>query len=284
MSTDDYWTLISLQIAPSSEISETLHKIETILLSVAQKMTSISCVVLPEYIFGTALEWKEKEKPFVEHTSKKILDVLCSLSKQYSMPLISGTMPYTTSEGMWRNRCYVISENGEIMGFYDKMKPFRTEKRLGLEPGESTQTLSFNLNSCRIAIIICSDLWFPEIARNVAPNADIIAIPIMTTVLEATQTYYARWTWHSLISTRSKENVIPIVCADHPEREYYNGVFTSGASCIADPTHRFENDEGPFLQTLKTTQCDSETVLVSNIRKDSVASYREYRRDVGLLE
>ena len=117
-----------------------------------------------------------------------------------------------------------------------------------------------------------------------ASQVDFIAVPVMTTVLNPHQTFYARWTWHSLVTTRAKENVVPIICADHPEREYANGVYTSGASCIADPTHRFNNEEGPYSQALKLMEPRKEGFIITQITKESIYQYRMYRRDVGLLE
>ncbi|MFW9830741.1 MAG: hypothetical protein ACFFD8_03105, partial [Candidatus Thorarchaeota archaeon] len=111
---------------------------------------------------------------------------------------------------------------------------------------------------------------------------DFLAVPAMTTVLDANLIQYGQWAWQSLVGVRAKEYVIPIVSADQAFREYAPNVFTCGGSCIADPSYRFVNNESPFSQALKRTPDEKPYFVSSQISLRSVREYATYRREVGL--
>jgi len=236
------------------------------------------CIVLPEYVFGTLRDWNIGWEERLLQVRKGISD----LCQKHRVFIVAGSVPYRTRRNRWRNRSYLFSSDGRVIGAYDKQRPFRTEILMGLEPGK--QTPIFCLAQLRLSILLCSDLWFPRLVRRASKDADFIAVPAMTTVLNQRHTAYGRWAWHSLVVVRSKENAIPIVSADHPEGVYASGIYTCGASCIADPSHRFGSNEGPHTQALKVADPRSQTVIVSTISQESIRDYKAYRREVGLLK
>jgi predicted amidohydrolase len=204
------------------------------------------------------------------------------LAKRYAVPIVAGSLPYQTEQNQWRNRCFVFSETGQIVGFYDKHHPFRAEKRLGLEPG--TQLPTFKVKKHRVGVLICSDLWYHNLLTQILHEIDYLAVPTMTTVLERQHIKYGQWAWQSLISVRSKEYTIPIVSADQASREYFPGVFTCGGSCIADPSYRFSNEESPHTQALKIAADKKSQYVMSSISLQAIKEYQSYRREVGLRE
>ncbi len=281
MSKNNSLTLAALQIEPAPNSTDTFLQIKESLNQIQSQNETPDCVILPEYAFGTFREWAATKKESDQFT-KRIHDSLSHLAKEYKIPIVAGTVPYQTEKYKWRNRSYLFSSNGEILGTYDKRHPFRAEKRLGLEAG--TQTPSFNIRNFRVAILICSDLWFHDLVSQIASKVDFLAVPTMTTVLDAEQIQYGQWTWQSLVAVRAKEYTIPIVSADQASREYAPGVFTCGGSCIADPSYRFLNNEGPASQALKIASTNTAAVVVSRISLERIREYKAYRQDVGLLE
>ncbi len=281
MSKKNSLTLAALQIEPAPNPTDTFLQIKESLNQIQSQNETPDCVVLPEYAFGTFREWAATKQES-DQLTKRIQDSISHLAQEYKIPIVAGTMPYQTEKHKWRNRSYLFSSNGEILGSYDKQHPFRAEKRLGLETG--TQTPTFKIQNFRVAILICSDLWFHNLVSQIASKVDLLAVPTMTTVLDSEQIQYGQWAWQSLIAVRAKEYTIPIVSADQASREYAPGVFTCGGSCIADPSYRFQNNEGPSSQALKIAPTNTAAVVLSRISLKSIREYRAYRQDVGLRE
>ena len=281
MSKNNSLTLAALQIEPAPNPTDTFLQIKESLNQIQSQNVTPDCIVLPEYAFGTFREWAATKQESDQFT-KRIHHSISHLAQEYKIPIVAGTIPFQTEKNKWRNRSYMFSSNGEILGSYDKWHPFRAEKRLGLEAG--TQTPTFNIRNFRLAILICSDLWFHDLVSQIAAEVDFLAVPTMTTVLDSEKIQYGQWAWQSLIAVRAKEYTLPIVSADQASREYAPGVFTCGGSCIADPSYRFQNNEGPTSQALKIAPTISTAVVVSQISLKSIHEYKAYRQDVGLRE
>ncbi len=279
MSTQKYLTLVALQIEPSQNLTDTFMQIRKLVQTASSEYKAIDCIVLPEYAFGTFREWVTM-KHNNEELTNAIQTGIANLVKQYKVPILAGTIPFLTEKNQWRNRAYLFSAIGEIVGTYDKQHPFRSEKQLGLEPG--TEMPLHQLGNLRLAILICSDLWHHESISPIAEKADFIAVPTMTTVLDPSHINYGQWTWQSLVAIRAKEYTVPIVSADQAVREYAPGIFTCGASCIADPSYRFSNEEDPSRQALKVAPNKASNIIVSKISTQALHEYRIYRREVGL--
>ena len=281
MTSHDTLKLAALQIEPAVNLTDTFLQIQKLLDTALSDMKAFDCVVLPEYTFGTFREWATTKRESNE-TSQKIQDAISKLAQQYKVTFVAGSIPFQTDTNKWRNRSFIVSKSGKILGFYDKHHPFRTEKRLGLEPG--TELPIFRLGTLAMGVLICSDLWHHDLLSQITSEIDFLAVPTMTTVLNNQHIKYGRWAWQSLVAVRSKEYTIPIVCSDQASREYAPGVFTCGASCIADPSYRFVNNEGPNTQALRISLDEKMNSLTSEISLRAVKKYSQYRRDVGLRE
>ena len=279
MNSKGHLTLAALQFTPSPSLTETITDIGKLVSHLISQGYTPDCIVLPEYAFGTLRNWKEEGW---EEQLLQVKKAISSLCQEYHVPIVAGSVPYKTRRNRWRNRSYLFSSDGRVIGVYDKQRPFRTEILMGLEPGKRTPI--FKLAHLRLAILLCSDLWFPGLVRQASKDADFIAVPAMTTVLNQRHIAYGRWAWHSLVVVRSKENAIPIVSADHAVGVYTSGIYTCGASCIADPSHRFDDEEGPHTQALKVADPKSQAAIVSTISQESIEEYKAYRRRVGLLK
>jgi predicted amidohydrolase len=280
MSTKGQFTLAAFQLAPSPTLKPTIATIESLISSVTSD-TKPDCIVLPEYTFGTLREWKDSKQDSDKQLAQ-IQTAISALCRRRKVSIVAGSVPTETRDKRWRNRSYLFAADGSMVGSYDKQHPFRSEKLMGLEAGNQTPT--FEASGLRVAVLICSDLWFPGLMRQVASKVDFVAVPTMTTVLNKDHTSYGRWTWHTLVEIRAKENVVPIVSADQLTREYLPGVYTCGASCVADPSCRFTANEGPYSQALRVATQEQPTAVVSTISTEAVRAYREYRRDIGLFE
>ena len=281
MSSNETLTLVALQIEASTNLSDTLLQIQALLDQAITVNETIDCVVLPEYAFGTFREWATA-KQHSDHLTASIQTAIGQVAQQNRVAIVAGSMPYETERKTWRNRSFIFSKSGQLIGSYDKQHPFRVEKQLGLEPG--TQCPTFKLNGLNMAVLICSDLWYHDLLTQITPTIDFLVVPTMTTVLNSQHIRYGQWAWQSLVGVRSKEYTIPIVSADQASREYAPGIFTCGGSCVADPSYRFSNDESPNTQALRIPQHVKSTYIMSTINLQAVKEYTAYRKDVGLRE
>jgi predicted amidohydrolase len=281
MSSNETLTLVALQIEASTNLSDTLLQIQALLDQARTANETIDCALLPEYAFGTFREWATTKQDS-DHLTASIQTAIGQLAQQNRVAIVAGSMPYQTEQKTWRNRSFIFSKSGELVGSYDKQHPFRVEKRLGLEPG--TECPSFKLNGHNMAVLICSDLWYHDLLVQVVSTIDFLVVPTMTTVLNNQHIKYGQWAWQSLVGVRSKEYTIPIVSADQAAREYAPGIFTCGGSCVADPSYRFSNNEGPITQALRIPSNEKSTYISSTIDLQAVKKYAAYRRDVGLRE
>lgn len=281
LSSPETLKLVALQTEPSSNLTDSLLQIQTLLEKVLPEEGAFNCAVLPEYAFGTLREWLTSKQD-TDQQIKSIQTKLKQLAKTYAITIVAGSIPFQTEKQTWRNRCFIFSKSGKILGTYDKHHPFRTEKRLGLEPGTTLPV--FTVNGLRMAVVICSDLWYPDLLRKLSPKIDFLAVPTMTTVLDSQHVSYGQWTWRSLVSVRSKEYSIPIVSADQASREYAPSIYTCGSSCIADPSYRFSNNEGFHTQALRITPNEHGGIVTSKIGLKAIKEYSAYRREVGLRE
>ncbi len=272
-------TLTALQFSPTFQLKEAFSLLQKLVKSVASQSNKPDCIVLPEYAFGTYQEWIESNRDTLDQFHQ-ICDQISELCQRFQVAIVAGSVPYKGPEGTWLNRSHLFSKSGDLIGTYDKQHPFRTEKRLGI--GVGTHTPIFQLGKFSMAILICSDLWYPAILQEISSKIDFVAVPTMTTVLDSTHTTYGRWAWHSLVAVRAKENTLPIVSADQTAGEFRQGIYTCGASCIADPSHRFSNDESPHRQALKITNSNMTGGISSTISMKAVQEYRKYRQEVGL--
>ncbi len=211
---------------------------------------------------------------------------LCTLARSCDVHVIGGSCQIAEADGRRFNRCFVVHRSGEEVGHYDKRALFSTEAE-GRECGQGPGV--FDLDGVRVGVLICADIWHPELAREVHDRIDLLAVPASTSVPTEKYQEYARTIWHALALTRAMENGVAVVVADWPEarqdsQRVADGMrsqrthYTSGATTIVDPSHR------PDISRIQRLLAKGKPgVLRGDIDLTAIAKYREYRRSVGLL-
>jgi len=126
------------------------------------------------------------------------------------------------------NQATVIDRDGQIVGIYRKVQPTGEESH-HIKPGSELPV--FQLDFGRIAVMICMDIYFPEIARIYAfKGAEILFWPTVThgPTQEALRTQF---------SARALDNSLVVVeanLAGHPPYAPYEGRFRPATGRIAD--------------------------------------------------
>ena len=98
---------------------------------------------------------------------------MAGLAKQHRVKLVFG---FAEREAAFLfNSAALIGEDGALIGVYRKVHLFDTEKRY-FKAGDNYPV--FETNRGRLAMMICWDAAFPEVARTYAlKNADLLIIP-----------------------------------------------------------------------------------------------------------
>jgi predicted amidohydrolase len=105
-----------------------------------------------------------------------------SWAKRHGIWLVPGSMFERVGEFIY-NTATVIDPDGNIVGRYRKMFPFRPYEE-GVSSGQ--EFLVFDVpNAGRFGMSICYDLWFPETARTLAAlGAEVILHPTLTGTID----------------------------------------------------------------------------------------------------
>ncbi len=110
----------------------------------------------------------------------EVLEKFSSMARDLGVWLIPGSFYIKTAKGKV-NRAYLFSPEGEVVGHYDKIYPWRPYE--DSIPGNRTRV--FDLEGFKVGIEICYDIWFPEIALEMAElGVELIVNPVMTTTAD----------------------------------------------------------------------------------------------------
>lgn len=198
------------------------------------------------------------------------------LARRHRVNLVAGSVERWDPTVQARvNTTVVYGRDGCELGRYDKRRLFGFEKRRNVQPGNGA--LVVDVAGARLGVLICSDLWHPELARPLAAQADLLCVPAQTTIRPESEPAYARMLWHTLAMTRAQENVVAVVVSDQAatsQAPYRCG----GVSSITDPSAE------PALASIQQVIADGrDGYLLARLDMDRLARFRAYRRENGLL-
>ncbi len=203
-------------------------------------------------------------------------DFAAELAKQHRINLVAGSVERWDDAVQARvNTTVVYDRLGRELGRYDKRRLFGFEKRRNVRPG--TGALALEVDGMRLGVLICSDLWHPELARHLATQVELLCVPAQTTIRPESAPAYARMLWHTLAMTRAQENVLAVVVSDQAATS--QAPFRcGGVSTITDPSAE------PALDQIQRTLPDGrEGYLCAKLDLTRLAHFRRYRQENGLL-
>jgi len=190
--------------------------------------------------------WKKNAEPIPGPST----DRLCALARKTGQWLVPGSM-YEKDGDLIYNTAIVISPQGEIVAKYRKMFPWLPYEN-GTAIGD--KYCVFDIPDIgRFGLMICYDVWFPEVSRTLAwMGAEIILQPTMT-------------------PTSDRELELVMCRANAIFNQAYfvsvngSGSWGGGRSLIVDP-------DGRILQKAGTNQ----TIMTEMIDLDHTTRTREY--------
>jgi predicted amidohydrolase len=138
-------------------------------------------VLFPEYCTTplACLHPEEAVTDILPRYSEKLEHLFATLAKTYNVTLVAGTHLTKTTHGIV-NRCNVFNPQGKLVGFQDKIHLTPWERSHWQLSAGNTVSI-FDIGIAKIAMLICYDSEFPELARMArAGGADIILVPSAT--------------------------------------------------------------------------------------------------------
>ncbi|MDX8044452.1 carbon-nitrogen family hydrolase [Gracilibacillus sp. S3-1-1] len=182
-------------------------------------------IVLPEmWNAGYALDQLDH---LADSNGEITIAFLSELAKQHQINIIGGSIANKKAKGIY-NTSYIVNRDGELVHQYDKIHlvPMLDEPKY-LIGGEEKGTV-FALDRIKMGIIICYDLRFPELMRDLAlQGAEVIHV-------------VAQWPtsrkdhWTALQYARAIENQCYLISANGSG--VCNGTAFAGESLVIHPS------------------------------------------------
>lgn len=184
----------------------------------------IDVVVLPEmWSTGYALE---ELREICKMDGYQSIEFLQSMAKKFNVNLVGGSIAILEGQDIF-NRAVIINRTGEIVHRYDKMHLVPMLNEPEFLSGGLNQVEVFELEGVRMGVIICYDLRFPEIIRDLA----LQGIQVLHVVAEwplARKNH-----WNTLLRARAIENQMYVVASNITGTKLE--VEFAGCSQIIDP-------------------------------------------------
>ena len=149
------------------------------------------------------------------------------LASEYAVNLIAGSLPVERNRHIY-NTCYIFDRTGQCVASYDKTHLFSPSgESKDFTPGNRITT--FMLDGLKCGIIICYDLRFPELCRQLALQGISILFVAAAWPIERIQH------WDTLLRARAIENQFFVAAANGISSHLGDTMHLGGGSAIYDP-------------------------------------------------
>ncbi|MGK0577277.1 carbon-nitrogen family hydrolase [Macrococcus capreoli] len=222
-----------------------------------QTLENIDIAVLPE-MWNTSYTLEQLQSITSKNGQREIA-ALQQLAQHFQIHIVAGSIAVKVKGSIY-NRAVIINKDGEVIHQYDKVHlvPMLNEPAY-LTPGQHISI--FELHNVKMGIIICYDLRFPEIARQLTLSGIEVLFVVAQWPVERIQQF------EKLLYARAIENQL-FVIACNTVGQCENTVF-GGQSIIINP-----------LGDSVTQMLEGEGTITATIDLNEV---REIRRAIPLL-
>lgn len=180
------------------------------------------------------------------------------LASEYTVNIIAGSLAVERNGHIY-NTCYVFDRTGTNIASYDKIHLFTPSKEHKyFTPGN--QITTFMLDGIKCGVIICYDLRFPELSRQLALNGVSILFVAAAWPVERLQH------WDTLLRARAIENQFFVAAANGISPRKGESLHLGGGSAIYDPW-------GSLLAQGSTDNLKGE-ILQANLQPGVIAQIR----------
>lgn len=240
--------IYQMDIVPGDPESNRKHVKEWLIKQVKEDKPDI--VVLPE-MWTTAYTLDQLDR-IADLDGEPTRSFLKELAKRYQVHIIGGSFANKVEDAIY-NTALVVNNEGEEVYTYDKIHLVPMLNEPAYLTGGRKQARVFELDGIKMGLIICYDLRFPELARELAlAGAEVIYV-------------VAEWPsarkdhWKALQLARAIENQCYIISSNRIGA--YDGVAFCGTSLIVDPWGTIvqegsEEQEETLIETIAASNVD----------------------------
>ncbi|MFQ5912156.1 MAG: carbon-nitrogen hydrolase family protein [Nitrospinota bacterium] len=146
--------------------------------------------------------------PYHGPVSYSPLEPLCEQAKRFGIHVVASWVEAApdVGEGVYRLALKLIGPEGQLIGTYYRTQPNTPDVAEALMPGKfiapGDELGVFETAIGKIGLIICGEIWWPEMSRVLAlQGADIIVAPIGGVL------YEIRKAWRTIVWARAMENM-----------------------------------------------------------------------------
>jgi len=218
-------------------------------------LANTDVIVLPE-MWTTGYDLKRIQEIAADNL-EPVKGFISNLAKTYNVNIVAGSIA-NKKEGNIKNTAFVVNRNGECIYEYSKIHlvPMLDEPKY-LTGGNSKVNI-FELDRERVGLVICYDLRFPEVFRDLAMDDAQVIFVVAEWPVERTEH------WVTLLKARAIENQCYIVSSNVTGSQPTGTTF-AGKSTIVDP----------FGDILSEADISSEMKIKAELDLDKVKRVRE---------
>lgn len=169
-------------IRPVSSFDNFVDQVSALVETAADYRCNL--VVFPEYFTTQLLTLGDVRRPIREQITDlaaqlpRYLELLTDLARRHEVHIVGGTIPVSENDAIY-NKAFVFGPSGGY-GVQGKLHMTRFEKEEWMVEASTTLRV-FDTSFGRLAVAICYDVEFPELARAAARlGAHILCVPSCT--------------------------------------------------------------------------------------------------------
>lgn len=248
------------------DVKANIKAVETFFRDTDLSKTDV--VVLPEmWTSGYDLE------NIADYASNNLEPVQTKISQfavDNNVTVVAGSIPNTIGSSGVYNTAFIVDNKGKLIHEYSKMHlvPMLKEPDY-LASGDSPVEV-FEINGEKCGIVICYDLRFPEIFRDLSLSEAKIIFVVAEWPIERTDH------WVTLLKARAIENQCYIV-ASNTVGTQSNGTTFAGRSMTINPFGEILADANPNHDEIITAELDLN--YIEKIRSD-IPIFKSRRKDL----
>lgn len=214
--------------------------------------------------FVTGYMVRDSFPELVEDVMGESVNAVKEMADEYGYEIVFGTaLHHRAVPGLLTNSAIAVSPGGEVQR-YDKMHlpnfgPF--EEKLYFTKGDEPRLME--LGGMKVGVVICYDLFFPEICKYYAMNG-ASAVLCLSAGPATSRTFFER-----LVSARAIENALYCVYINNVGSQL-NQVFFGGSHAVA-----------PRGETLAQCSAYEEEVKLVEIDRKQIEIARRFRPTIS---
>jgi len=224
-------------------------------------------VILPE-MFNCPYQTKLFPAYAEEFKSGETIAMLRETAMEKQIYLVGGSIPEREGEAVY-NSSFTFGPRGNLLGRYRKMHLFDVDLPGGPRVKESStigygeKLAVFDTGMCRVGVVICFDVRFPELIRLLAlDGVQLVVVPA------AFNTTSGPAHWEMTMRARAVDNQVYLAAAS-PARDPEAGYVIYGHSMIVEPWGEIMAEAG-----------EGEEIIIAEIDLERV---EKVRRQIPLL-